>query len=91
MTPNLGQPPVQYVTDLWSRILRNIEQVFTSQYSGFSTGSAMDFSMLPLSGYNVQVGGLYVADGFVKVVRSSDTFAPTLTITSKLGSVTTTP
>lgn len=57
---------------------------------GDLVASSLQFIDIAESGYGLNVGGVYVdANGFLKMVRESDTFAPSFSIRVRLGTVTT--
>lgn len=87
----LPKAPVDYEQQQINLIIREIEDRFTL-LEGFRylKGSGMLLVTLQGNGSGLSVNEVYESDGFLKIVRASDTFAPSFQLRMAVGSVTVT-
>lgn len=86
-TPDFGTPPREYSFGYMLSLLRNLDQ-FRQQV--MTPGDAVEGTLTllawPASGYGLPVGRQWLdGSGYVRAVRASDTFAPSLAINPKIG------
>lgn len=90
ITP-LKIPSGDYKREDILRIVQAYNELLSNIFNpGDLVATSLQFIDIAESGYGLPVGGVYVdADGFLKIVRASDTFAPSFSIRVHLGTVTT--
>lgn len=88
----LPLPPGDYTREDFNQIIRKLNQLMDNVFNpGDLVASSLTFIDIAESGYGLEVGEVFVdANGFVKIVRSEDIFAPSFTVRTKLHAVTVT-
>lgn len=83
-------PPHQWSYDDLNKAFQIVNQINDSLYTiGGVVCSSIQIIGAPESGYGLPDGGVYVdPDGFLKIVRTSDVFAPSFDVRVKLRNVT---
>lgn len=90
--PPLKIPPGKLnIEDFLRRLVASHEELRENIFNpGDLVASSLQFIVIAESGSGLQVGSVYVdADGFLKLVRASDIFAPSFSVRVHLGTVTT--
>jgi len=85
-------PPGDYKREDFNQIIRKLNQLMDNVFNpGDLVATSLTFIDVAESGYGLAVGAVYVdANGFLKIVREQDVFAPSFTVRTKLHAVTVT-
>lgn len=88
--PPLKIPPRDYRIEDFQQVVRFVNELLNNiNNPGDIVGSSLQFINLAENGYNLPTGGVYVdANGFLKMVRENEVFAPSFDARAKLGTVT---
>ena len=84
--PQLPIPPSEYDEAYQTSLIRVLSQCLAL----LQVNGALNLYGIPLTGYNLQVGDVYQDGGTLKIVLAGKTYAPSLSATAKLSSVTVT-
>jgi len=90
--PPLKIPPRDYKIEDFQQVVRFVNELLNNiNNPGDIVGCSLQFINLAENGYGLPVGGVYVdANGFLKMVRETDVFAPSFAARARLGTVTVT-
>lgn len=85
-------PSGEYTREVLNQFVRSHNELVDNVSNpGDEVATSLQFIDCAESGYGLPIGGVYVdANGFLKLVRASDTFAPSFSIRVRLGTATTT-
>jgi hypothetical protein len=85
-------PPGDYKREDFNQIIRKLNQLMDNVFNpGDLVATKLIFIGIAQSGYGLEVGEVFVdANGFLKLVRSQDIFAPSFAVRTKLHAVTVT-
>lgn len=83
-------PPGDYKREDFNQIIRKLNQLIDNVFNpGDLVASSLQFIDVAETGYGLPVDGVYVdANGFLKVARLEDVFAPSFRARVKLNNVT---
>jgi len=83
-------PPGDYKREDFNQIIRKLNQLIHNVFNpGDLVASSLQFIDVAETGYGLPVDGVYVdANGFLKVARLEDVFAPSFRARVKLNNVT---
>ena len=85
----LPKAPAEYDAQQFDLIMREIEDRFTiAEGFRYLKGSGMMLVSLQGGGNGLRVDEVYEMDGFLKIVRPGDVFAPSFAVPVALGTVT---
>lgn len=90
--PPLKIPPRDYRTEDFQQVVRFVNELLSNiNNPGDVVAASLQFINIVENGYGLPVGGVYVdANGFLKMVRENEAFAPSFDARAVLGVVTVT-